>query len=711
MTAKLQNVSTATLTITQISVTGQFAQSGGTCPLSPKTLAKGASCTIKVTFTPTSTGTKSGTLSVTDSASNSPQTSKLAGSGVAAVTVSPTSIAFGKVSLGQTSAPQTVTLTNNQTTTLTFSGISTAGDFGIASNTCGGVGSTLGAGGTCTVGVTFTPTATGTRMAYLTFNDDASNSPQKVSLSGNGTGPTLVSIAVTPNSSSLDAGTTEQMTATGTYSDNSTKDLTSTATWSTSPTGIASVNAVGLATGLAAGSTTVTATSSGISGSGSLTVDDPIVETGSLNTARYYHTANLLTTGRVLVAGGIGPVPGPSGALGELNSAEIYDPGTGVFTATGNLVAAREGHTATLLNNGQVLIAGGSGGAGELASAELYNPATATFTATGNLHTARYEHTATMLQNGQVLIAGGYGGTSVLGSAELYNPATGSFSVTGSLQNARFDATATLLANGQVLIAGGANNLGPLNTAELYDPIAGTFTPTAGTLNTARSGATATLLNNGLVLIADGYNYLVGGALTSAELYNPASGSFTTTGSQAESCWLGTATELTNGDVAVAGSLFNDALAEIYNPFIGTFATSSPLAVPGDLETATLLPNGSLLIAGGHSNLTSDVLADAELYVPLTLAPSSLVSITVNPTTPSLAMGASQQFTATGTFSDSSTQQLSSVVWSSVDPTVATVTSDATNSGVAFGVAGGTTTITACAGAVCGTTVLTVTGP
>jgi Big-like domain-containing protein/centrosomal CEP192-like protein/galactose oxidase-like protein len=709
MTAKLENVTTATLTITKIAATGAFAQSGGTCPLSPKTLAKGATCTILITFTPTAAGTLTGTLTVTDSATNSPQTAKLTGSGIAPVSVSPATLSFGKLPLDETSAPQTVTLTNNQTASVTFSSIAVTGDFAIASNTCGSSGSVVLGGATCTVGLTFTPTVTGGQSGTLTFEDTASNSPQKVSLAGNGTAAALLSIAVTPNPSTILVGAVEQLTATGTYSNNTTQNLTNTATWATSPTGFATVSTSGVLAGAAAGSITVTATSGSIVGSAAVTVEDPFSATGNLNTARYYHSANLLTSGLVLVAGGIGPVPGPTGALGELASAELYNPVTGAFAYTGNLVVAREGHTGTLLNSGLVLIAGGSGGDGELASAELFNPTTAAFAATGNLNTARYEHTATILPNGEVLIAGGYGGSTVLASAELYNPAMDNFTVTGPLNDARFDATATLLPNGMVLIAGGANTSGAMNTAELYNPATGIFTPTTGNLNTARSGATATMLNTGLVLIANGYNYATTGPLASAELFNPATGTFATTGSLAESCWLGTATGLTNGSVLIAGSVYNSAASEVYAPSSGAFAAGAPLVTPGDLESATLLPNGNVLIAGGHDNASSSVLAAAEIYAPLTLAPSSLESIALTPSTPSLSLGSSVQFIATGTFSDSSTQQLSSVVWSSANPTVATITSDATNSGAAYGVAGGTTTISACAGTLCGTTLLTVT--
>ncbi len=162
----------------------------------------------------------------------------------------------------------------------------------------------------------------------------------------------------------------------------------------------------------------------------------------------------------MLIAGGLG-------SSGLLASAELYNPATGTFTATGSLNNLRYFHTATLLNNGLVLIAGGSGASGSLASAELYNPATGTFTATASLNTSRFYHTATPLSNGQVLIAGGTGSSGAFASAELYNPATGTFAATSTLNTARYSHTATLLPTGKVLVAGGVGP-GVLATSELY---------------------------------------------------------------------------------------------------------------------------------------------------------------------------------------------------------------------------------------------------
>jgi hypothetical protein len=194
--------------------------------------------------------------------------------------------------------------------------------------------------------------------------------------------------------------------------------------------------------------------------------------TGSLGTARYDHTASLLADGRVLVAGGAGEVAG-----GASESAELYDPKTGKFSPAGPMTAGRSGATATTLSDGRILIAGGESGPGFLASAEVYDPVTGKFAATGSMKTARTAHAAALLSDGRVLIVGGWGGWDgskwLYGSsAETYDPKTGTFGPAGSLAVGRSAPTATLLSDGRVLVTGGIgpDDLGPLASAELYKP-------------------------------------------------------------------------------------------------------------------------------------------------------------------------------------------------------------------------------------------------
>jgi Kelch motif/Galactose oxidase, central domain len=192
--------------------------------------------------------------------------------------------------------------------------------------------------------------------------------------------------------------------------------------------------------------------------------------TGTMNSPRSLHTATLLPDGRVLVVGGIHR--GTASYYEFVRVTEIYDPATGRWTAIGNPITARVLHTATLLDNGKVLVAGGVRiepfdhyGDG-VEKAELYDPATGQWSATGNQSTPRVLQTATLLPNGRVLAAGGYSDYNTVSSAELYDPVTASWSVTGSLNAVHSEHTATLLASGKVLVAGGGGN----NSEELYDP-------------------------------------------------------------------------------------------------------------------------------------------------------------------------------------------------------------------------------------------------
>jgi hypothetical protein len=213
------------------------------------------------------------------------------------------------------------------------------------------------------------------------------------------------------------------------------------------------------------------------------------VTPGALATARLNHTATLLGDGSVLIIGGFSSAFNCA-ALDTcfVQSSERFDPVSGNFFNGPEMAAARNQHTATRLQTGEVLIAGGNNSHGFLATTELFDPGLASLHSSGSMAQARREHTATLLSNGKVLIAGGFvidsGGNRSLASAELYDPVSGAFSDAADMSTARTDHTASLLNDGTVLIAGGnvpctpalcGTVLNAFATAELYDPAANIF--------------------------------------------------------------------------------------------------------------------------------------------------------------------------------------------------------------------------------------------
>jgi N-acetylneuraminic acid mutarotase len=291
---------------------------------------------------------------------------------------------------------------------------------------------------------------------------------------------------------------------------------------------------------------------------------------------------------------------------------------SGTWMTTGSLNIARCAHTATLLPDGQVLVAGGEGANGTmLSSAELYNPATGKWTVTGRMATPRMEHTATLLLDGQVLVVGGTNSSTFLSSAELYNPSTGKWTMTGSLTVPRASQGAALLESGDVLVAGGISPAFPGSTsgtattsAELYDSSAGTFRATTSMIYPAASQATR--LERGQVLVP-------GGRGNTAELYEPSTAQWTLTSTMYFSQPTTDAVLLSNGNVLIYGSLNSTTYSsEFYDPatnvWARTFGQNYGNILSGPL---TLLESGKALLAGGAGKYKS-ILRSAMLYDPAT---------------------------------------------------------------------------------------------
>jgi deoxycytidylate deaminase len=301
------------------------------------------------------------------------------------------------------------------------------------------------------------------------------------------------------------------------------------------------------------------------------------------------------------------------------------------FKTVGSMTSARSLHTATLLSDGRVLVVGGVGAGVEsppvLGTAELYSPTNNKFKATTSMSTPRLAAAAVRLRDGRVLVVGGENSSHIgVNSAEIYNPRTGRWALTSPMNYARLNPTATLLKSGKVLVVGGYSvdsYCCALSSAELFDPKTGTFS-TTGFMAVARRNHTATLLKDGRVLIAGGYNGLDGnidgtGNVNAPEVYDPVTGTFDSTGIMSSARRFPTATMLLNGKVLIAGGYdgTNTALSSVdsYNSRRRSFVSEGSMQVPRGRHTATLLTNGKLLIAGGYDG-AGTAFASAELYNP-----------------------------------------------------------------------------------------------
>lgn len=336
--------------------------------------------------------------------------------------------------------------------------------------------------------------------------------------------------------------------------------------------------------------------------------------------------------GEVLIAGG-------TNGKEILDTAELYDPVTGVFAATGTMTSARVDAVAVLLNGGKVLVVGGASVGlddprwAPLAAAELFDPHSGRFAATGDMNHARTGATATSLSDGRVLVVGGAGehGTEI--HAELYDPASASFQEAGSTTEPREGHRATLLQNGTVLIVGGTGNAAA--SAEVYDPNSGTFTP-AGDIIARCEVNSATALTNGQVLLTGNdtrwiESKQVGVQVACAELYDPTSRTFSPIKDRPSVCGIFNTIGLKGSVLLTGGS--NDCnlnhlggvSADLYSPPSRSFQPTGEMNVPRSESELTLLADGRVLVTGGvsgeidpkssHPVTPSDT---AEIYDPAT---------------------------------------------------------------------------------------------
>jgi hypothetical protein len=349
------------------------------------------------------------------------------------------------------------------------------------------------------------------------------------------------------------------------------------------------------------------------------------IAVGTMGTPRSEHAAVRLLDGRVLVVGGHDRGAYRGGASPDESNpatAELYDPASGTWSATGNMLKRQAGFPPTLLLDGRVLVGDVDDPDpaiedDEIAGSEVFDPASGTWSSAGNRPTGG---TATLLRDGKVLVAG-------LGGAQLYDPDSGTWSATGTMITPRGYHTATLLRDGRVLVAGGDDGGDHrLNAAELYDPDAGSWTAVSNMIE-ARWDHTATLLADGTVLVA--------GDNRTAELYDPATGTWTA---------LSEPTEFGNprallADGSVLMTDLHDPNAEpgspqppctaaaLYDPRTGSWTTASSMLRCGNDSSFTPLLDGTVLVAGGRDCNDDGVCVPtgaAELYVPAGVSPPPL---------------------------------------------------------------------------------------
>jgi uncharacterized protein YjdB len=623
------------------------------------------------------------------------------------VVLSPTKVSFGNQIEGTTGSVHNVTLKNGQRTAITITSIATSiPDYATTSN-CPASPATLASAATCTISITFTPTALGTRTATLTVTDSGTSSPQTSTLSGTGIAPTLVSIAVTPATASVIAGDTQQFTATGTYNNGTTQNLTSTAAWASSNTAIATVNSGGLATAAAKGTVTIKAKVGAVSGSASLTV-----------------TASVLTS--------ISITPNPAsagiGATQQFTATGTYSNGTtqnlsstAKWSSSATKIATvSSGGLATGVAQGNATISAKQAGITASATLTVGTPVltsisvtpaapsiaagtTQQFTATGN-----YSDGSTQNLTGGVSWSSSTTTVATIAAGGLATGiATGAASVTAT--SGSISGSATLTVGPPLLVSIAVTPANPsfaLGTTQQFTAT-GTYTD-GSTLNLTSTVNWSTASNAIATISAQGIATSVALGSTGVTATSGAiSGSTTLTVTPAvlvsiaitpavPTISLGTTLQFTATGTYTDGSTQNITDTVQWSSDTPTVATISNAANSQGLAT-TVGPGAANISA------TSGTVSGS---TELTVTSATLVSMAVTPVTPSLALGTIQQFTATGTFSDGSTQNLTgTVTWTSDTVSTATIN----NTGLASTVGVGTATIAATSGGISGSTLLTVT--
>ena len=309
----------------------------------------------------------------------------------------------------------------------------------------------------------------------------------------------------------------------------------------------------------------------------------------------------------------------PPSPAAILTQGPTEPPGPSSFKpASGRMTEWRDGAVAALLLDGRVLIVGGNGGGEDrdMASAELFDPKTNTFSVTGSMYQKHgRQATATLLLDGRVLVVGGADttGTQISSDAELYDPATGKFSETGQTTEPTWYHTATRLPDGRVLIIR-ADDLSQGAHAQIYDPATGKFTQGTAMTTVTMPEVTALLADGRVLIVGAQANSSGGAGPAAAELYEPASGTFSPTGRPVSAPFEVVGTALADGRVCIA----SNGLIQIYDPATGKFAKAASLTYAPRPHNVFALPDGRVLVTYYNQTNPAPRTLSATIFNPAT---------------------------------------------------------------------------------------------
>lgn len=328
----------------------------------------------------------------------------------------------------------------------------------------------------------------------------------------------------------------------------------------------------------------------------------------SMLTPRFLHTATLLNDGRVLVAGG-------HDGNQVLASAEVFDTNANRWTTVGSIPGARFGHTATLLINGKVLVAGGDNA---VSTAALFDPATNQWTATGSMTTPRGYHSAARLLDGRVIVVSGNTGASNTAGVEIYDPATGNWAPAAPLDAARSNfAMGVMPTTGRVVVASGDTQSGGTVSVEYYNVTSNQWTFGAATNMTAihAYARDAVVVSGTRMFVFGGSNG--GTVIGTVEVYSTTTNQWTSFPSVLSRTDLAAVLLDSNRALVVGGA--NPRPASVATAQLVTFSPASVVSVPSMaaaryLHTATKLNDGTVLVTGGRNG--SNTLQSVESYAP-----------------------------------------------------------------------------------------------